>query len=80
MKPNTRYRMFWSGKWRPVIKLIDAMTNEESDNPMRAKAAVLWIEPLSFHSPEGWCAVQLTPGAPEVLSNPDYQNKWVTLD
>lgn len=39
--PKTQYRMFWSGKWRPVLAMYDA-GNQPTTSPVRAVKVVLF--------------------------------------
>lgn len=56
--PDTKYRMLWCGKWRPVLHMYDA-NNIETTLAMRASKAVLWCkEPPD----SGFIATIVSPG------------------
>ena len=69
--PKTKYRMFWSGEWRPVIRMVDA-NNVATTLVLRAVKAVLFV------SHDHYVAVAV--GSADILENDDYRTSdWETI-
>lgn len=68
--PDTPYKMFWAGAWRPVTNMFDG--RDPSTNPYRCTAAVLFVGGREHH-----VAVKVNPGDIHRRDNrPAHSRDW----
>jgi hypothetical protein len=68
--PKTKYRMFWRGEWRPVMRMYDA-NNSSTTVVIRVSKAILYMA----HD----TGVLVLAGPGEVMENADYRtSEWET--
>lgn len=74
--PDTKYMMFWCGKWRPVMHMYDAR-NIPTTLAIRASKCVLWCDEPPDN---GYVGTVCNPG--EIIERTDRApgaGKWTEL-
>jgi len=69
--PKMKYRMFWRGEWRPVMRMYDAQ-NKPTTLALRAAKAILYLTPTT--------GAIVAAGPADILENADYRTSdWDTV-